>query len=366
MTSISAHAAFFNGIPAARRLFCKFLYAGRLHTKNKTRMKKNLILLNPSSGQNRAMRQKQLLEKTLQKYAVNYEMIITESENHLRKLIRKYLSKFEISNLKSISVAGGDSTFTILVNEMIQAGASIPLGIIPLGSSDDIARELGIRSLDAAISSIAAGNFQKMDVGKISDNRQFSFYFAGQANAGIGVFVNQHVAQINRKSASGQTNFGQSFFNNQTLAGIRGIYRAFKENAIPAEFTLKYNSGAGSRNSITITDHFISLLFSKIRYWSTGRLFLPKAKINDGRIHLLMIRNCGFLKILSIMIKAARGTHIDENITRYVSASRFHLSSKQPFLIQVDGDIIQDKKGYKSFYNVTIESVSKRIQVLTP
>jgi diacylglycerol kinase (ATP) len=331
-------------------------------------MKKNLILFNPSSGQNRAINHKEQLEAALVRYNVNYELIVTQSEDHLRRLVQQNLTKAKVSSIQSISTAGGDSTFTILVNEMLKTKTNVPVGIIPLGSSDDIARELNIRSIDDAVSAISAGRCQKMDVGKITDEKGFTYYFSGQANVGIGVFVNRFVAEFQKHSGSHGGEplcFFKLFFKNQTLAGIFAIYHAFQENVVPAKFTVRFtNSNEGKR--VFMDDDFVSLLFSKIRFWSTGRLFLPDAKINDGNIHLLMIKKCGFLKTLQIMLKAASGRHIDEKIVQYIAASSFQLTSEKIFMIQVDGDIIRESGEEKFFNNVTIEVLKDRIDILTP
>lgn len=362
-----------------------------MHTRNTTAMKKNLILFNPSSGQNRSINYKKQLEAALDKKNVLHELVVTESEEHLRSLVKKHLSKKNVSQWQSVSAAGGDSTFTILINEMVLAKASLPAGIIPLGSSDDIARELGIYSIDDAVSAICACRFQKMDLGKISGRpsgkttgrENFTYYFPGQANVGIGVFTNLYVARFQKKfPGQDDTNpagmaekcLSRLFKKNQTVAGILGMYQAFKKKAIPSSFTIGYKELSSSKKSskiIVIEDEFVSILFSKIRFWATGRLFLPEAKIHDGRIHLLMIRKCGFSRTLQIMLGAGRGRHIDQKEVQYVSSDKFQLTSKRSFMIQVDGDIIRKpgKENQKSkeieFTSITVEALPGRINVLT-
>ncbi|MDH4261482.1 MAG: diacylglycerol kinase family protein [Spirochaetia bacterium] len=319
-------------------------------------MKKNLILFNPSSGQSRSLNSKEYLEQILVKHNVNYELIVTESEDHLRQQIRKNLLKSKVKQLNSISTAGGDSTFTILINEMIRARVNVPVCVIPLGSSDDIAREMKMYSVEDSVTAISRGISKKMDVGKISGKNGFSYYFPGQANVGIGVFVNRYVSNFQKSS--------HVFRKNQLIAGVSGMYNAFFTKFLPIKFTISYVD-INTKKTIELFDDYISLLFSKIRFWSTGRLFLPDAKIDDGKLHLLMIRNCGFLKTLQIMLKASNGSHIDQKKVQYMASHLFHLSSKQPFMIQVDGDIITEFAAEKQFTSITIEALKNRIDIIS-
>jgi diacylglycerol kinase family enzyme len=65
-----------------------------------------------------------------------------------------------------VVVAGGDGTIHTVANAL--AGSAIPLGIIPLGTLNHFARDLGIPlGLDAAVATIAAGQARHVDVGEL-------------------------------------------------------------------------------------------------------------------------------------------------------------------------------------------------------
>jgi diacylglycerol kinase family enzyme len=66
-----------------------------------------------------------------------------------------------------VVVAGGDGTLHTVANAL--AGSAIPLGIIPLGSLNHFARDLGVPfALDAAIATIAAGHTRQVDVAELN------------------------------------------------------------------------------------------------------------------------------------------------------------------------------------------------------
>lgn len=63
-----------------------------------------------------------------------------------------------------IIAVGGDGTVNTVINGMSPGGAT--LGIIPLGTANVMARELGIRSIDDAIARIARGTTKRLAIGE--------------------------------------------------------------------------------------------------------------------------------------------------------------------------------------------------------
>lgn len=76
-------------------------------------------------------------------------------------------------------VAGGDGT---VVSQIANAMADrLPIGVIPLGTFNDMARTLDIPfSIEAACDTIAAGVTRAIDVGRVNDT-----YFVNEASIGI-------------------------------------------------------------------------------------------------------------------------------------------------------------------------------------
>lgn len=71
----------------------------------------------------------------------------------------------EVKNgVKTVIVVGNDKSFTEVIN--VAAKLDVTLGIIPVGSSNTIAKMLGVNSPDEACNIIAARIIEKMDLGK--------------------------------------------------------------------------------------------------------------------------------------------------------------------------------------------------------
>lgn len=80
-----------------------------------------------------------------------------------------------------VVVGGGDGTVNAALKGAVEAG--LPLGVLPLGTANDLARTLGIpNDLSAASAVIVAGRTQQIDVGQVNDQ-----FFVNVASMGLSV-----------------------------------------------------------------------------------------------------------------------------------------------------------------------------------
>ncbi len=70
----------------------------------------------------------------------------------------------------TIIAAGGDGTINSVINSIPQGGATI--GIIPMGTANVMARELGISSADDAVARIARGDTRMFSVGEATSSAE--------------------------------------------------------------------------------------------------------------------------------------------------------------------------------------------------
>ena len=213
-----------------------------------------------------------------------------------------------------------------MVNEVMAAPADVNFGMIAVGSSNDIAKEFGVESLEKACLALKTMRIKKIDLGGIYDGEKLVCYFLGQANIGIGVFVNQYVAELaqrNPKSAA-----------RQTLAGIKGIIRAYQDKKIPLTLAVKSEAGGAE-------GEFVSAVVSNVRFWATGKIINPKARPDDGRLDACLIRECSFLRLARISWLAGAGKHGKAKEVDFLQSPSFEISSTKPLIIQTDGEILR-------------------------
>ncbi len=124
-----------------------------------------LLLANANSRNGGAMDD---ARRALEKAGLVVTAIRTESRNELTPLIGEHGGAVDC-----IVAAGGDGTMNGVADGVIQTG--LPLGVLPMGTANDLARTLGIPTdLDAAAAVIAAGRMQRIDVGEVNEHAFFN------------------------------------------------------------------------------------------------------------------------------------------------------------------------------------------------
>lgn len=304
------------------------------------------ILYNPSAGMGRALRRKLKLEQILRHLEVRYDLIMSRSETHLRELTREHAKKYG-----TLVGAGGDSTFHIMVNEIMAAGANVNFGLIGVGSSNDITLEFGVDSLEKACRALKGGRARRIDLGCVREGGTPLRYFIGQANIGLGAFVNMRVSETALRKPW--------LAKRQTLAGVLSIRKAYRSKSIP----LPVKIDAEARRT---EGDFVAAIFSNIRFWATGKIINPEAVPDDGQLDACLIRDCSFFRLARISRLADTGRHTAAAEVEIRRAPAFEVSSEKPFEIQSDGEIIRTPDGRPTFNGVTFSIVPRALSLICP
>jgi len=302
------------------------------------------ILFNPSAGMGRALVKKNEIEERLRGYGLAYDLAVTESEEQLRTLTREQARTGRI-----LVGAGGDSTFHIMANEIMAADAAVTLGMIPVGSSNDVAREFGVSSLENACRALRNQKTKGIDIGYISEGEKPVRYFLGQANIGLGVFVNRYVAELARRKPG--------LAGHQALAGVMGVLGAYRNQLIPVHLAVESQAGR-------MEGEFTAAVISNVRYWATGKIINPNALPDDGRLDLCLIKKCSFLRLVRVSWLAGRGEPDRAKEVKILQSPSFRISSETPFAIQTDGEILGSLENPALFNRVALKIRPRALTII--
>ncbi len=305
---------------------------------------KAAVLFNPAAGKGRAIRKKQQLERLLRQHAIPYDLVITRSEDHLRQLVRENALRYH-----TLAGAGGDSTFQIMVEELVRVGARVNLGMFGLGSSNDIPREFGLDTLEKSCAALKRGRTRDVDIGEISDGQTLVKPFVGQASLGLGFWVNRYVEELSVRR--------RTLSRFQNLAGVLGVIRSYRANKIPLALTVETPSGS-------VEGKFVLAVFSNIRYWATGRLLNPRARPDDGRLDACLIDACSLLRLARLARLAQAGNHVAAAEISLLQEGVFNVSSNYPFSVQVDGEIIGGRLRPQAFLSLRFQAIPRALRIL--
>ena len=158
-------------------------------------MKKMLFVMNPYSGMRRA--NKYLADIIALFNQADYETVVhmTRGQGDAIQIVKDRAKDMDL-----IVCCGGDGTFNETVSGILSAGAQVPVGYIPAGSTNDFAYSLGLSAnIMQAAQDILDGQPVLCDVGKFGD-RYFSYV------ASFGAFTRAtYTTPQNIKNALGHT-----------------------------------------------------------------------------------------------------------------------------------------------------------------
>jgi diacylglycerol kinase (ATP) len=293
------------------------------------------VLFNPSAGQGRAKALLGRVEARLRATGLAFDIVVTGSEEELRRLAGEHGKIYA-----TVAGAGGDSTFHIIANELLASGAKARLGMIGVGSSNDIDREFGLDALDKACAALAAGRSRRIDAGRILQGGKVVRYFLGQANIGLGVLVNAYVADLARRKPR--------LARRQMAAGTVGVLRAWRSGRLPVDLAIE--TGTAS-----VRGRFVLAAFGNTRFWATGKRIVPGARPDDGLLDACLVDECSLGTLVRVAVLAGRGAHGSMKEVSLLRAPGFNVSGPVPFEVQTDGEILCGPSGPRTFDKVRFD-----------
>jgi YegS/Rv2252/BmrU family lipid kinase len=268
------------------------------------------LLVNPHSGGGRALKLLPRVESALDARRVPFRVVRTKSLAHG---VDRALTAIEAGELPV--VVSGDGMIGAIGGAMAGVG-EVPLGIIPVGRGNDLARVLGIPTdPEAAIEVVLAGHTRTIDIGE-ADGRPF----LGIASVGFDSDCNDRANRTHWIRG----NLVYAYSALRTLASWK-----------PARFTIAIG------DERTRVEGY-SVVVANNKAYGGGMFVAPDAELDDGEFDVVTIAKVGKLRYLGNLPKVFKGTHVripQVNVTR---AARLTVSASRPFAVYADGEHITD------------------------
>jgi YegS/Rv2252/BmrU family lipid kinase len=288
--------------------------------------RRHLLLVNPSAGGGRALKRLPEVERALQARGIAHRTVTTEALEHAIHEAREAASAGEIPVVMS-----GDG----LIGQIggVLADGDVPLGVVPGGRGNDLARVLGIPTeVDGAADVLGAGNVRPIDVGEVNGHR-----FLGIASCGFD-------SDANRIANEAELIRGNLVY----------LYAALRALAAwrPARFAV----------SLDGTEHEFSgysVAVANNKAYGGGMLVAPDAELDDGRLDVVMTSEVGKLRFLANLPKVFKGTHVENEEVRVLRAAEVEIRADRPFAVYADGDHLVDLPA-------TVRVLPRALGVLAP
>ncbi len=273
--------------------------------------KKFLYILNPVSG--RGIDRNTIFESLRDiTGGSQLEVFETKGKNETDR-IREKIQK---GNPDEILIGGGDGTIRMVASAL--QNSDIPLGIIPIGSANGLAKCLGINDIDDALRAVKSGESRKLDVLKIDGELCLHLSDFG-FNAGL-----------IKKFEQEETERGM-------MAYFRSSLRQFQEMK-PYTFGININGKKESKVEAKM------LVIANGDRYGTGAIINPASKIDDGKFEIIALNPDGIDEMVEISMAMFTGTLDEtENVTIY-SAEKANIINYDDADFQIDGEIIDAQK----------------------
>jgi diacylglycerol kinase (ATP) len=308
-------------------------------------MEKIAILFNPSAGKGRATQKRHSLQKCLKEEGIACDWFESRHEDDLRDLVA-----VSAQNYPTLVAAGGDTTFLIVINEMMRLGADNTLGMIGLGSCNDVVREFDMATIKKACHAIRRGHTRLIDLGAVREGKKLLRYYPGQASIGLAVLINQYVERVVKNSPR----LGKY----QTLSGLRGGWQACRSAEVPIGLDVEHENGR-------VNGEFMLAVFNNIRYYAAGRKALPAARTDDGLLDAFLIRTCSFSRLAYLALLTPPAAYAEKKEAVTLQAPKFTVSSDKPFAVQIDGEVLSQDGQPRPFRSLEFASVPKALKIIS-
>ena len=271
-------------------------------------MRRVLLVANPASR--RGARLRDTAVRALRDAGVACDVVLTERPGHGREVCLARHDGYD-----AVFALGGDGTAMEIVDAL--AGSGKPVGVLPGGTGNLIARALGIPLLmKRAVEALLHGEVRRLDLGCIDDRHRFAFA------AGVGV----DAEMIERTPRWLKRRIGIAAY---ALAAGRAILFGHP---------LKVRATVDGE---TVERTAVSVMLANFGVVLKDRITLgPEIRQDDGMLDLCVFSPTGPLDALRVVWKLLRKDFRDDRRMLYRKGRDFLIETDPPARYEADGELI--------------------------
>jgi diacylglycerol kinase family enzyme len=219
---------------------------------------------------------------------------------------------------EALAVAGGDGTISAVAG--VVAGTGIPLGILPLGTLNHFAKDLGLPlEVDAAVGIIASGRSRTVDVAELNGR-----VFVNNSSVGIYPFM------VERRNAHQQRH---------GIGKVLATLPALLDTLRGASWHRLYISAAGKRQRIRTPCVFVGNNSYEVDLKALG----TRTRLDGGELDVHVVRQQSRLGVLLLPIKIALGIVDPRRDVQTFRSAELEIVSRHrgSLRVSLDGEVVR-------------------------
>lgn len=269
--------------------------------------KKRALLIVNIAAREGGIQDVERVQKILRSGAIDARAFVFEQAPRIPTAIRRHAHEVDL-----IIIGGGDGTLNAAVEPILSAG--LPMGVLPLGTANDLARTLQIPTdVDRAAHIITSGRIKKIDLGWVNHK-----HFFNVASIGLAVKVT-HALTRPVKKRWGAMAYPLSLLN---------AYRSTRP------FGVRITCDGRTRRLKSI-----QVAIGNGRHYGGGMSIRSDATIDDHRLNLYNLQPQPIWRLLRIAPAVMKGTMEGENSIRLMDGREIRVVTDRPMPVDTDGEV---------------------------
>ncbi len=273
-------------------------------------MKKAMLIINPTSGGEKALDYKEKLENKAKEYFEYVETKITEKA----KDATAFAEEASKGNYEAVIVFGGNGTVNEVISGIAEKDYIPKLGIIPGGTGNLITKLLEIsQDIDEAIDQLDFNKTNSIDIGK-ANKSYFGYIFS----------VGSLPEAIHNVEIEDKTKYGVLAYAINTIKSV------IKDEVFNIKIETENGNYEGEASQVLV-------LLSN--YYADKKIFEEN---KDGYANILILKNASIISKISLIPDLLKGDIVENDNIEYIKAKDITISSDTKLESDIDGDQSDD------------------------
>jgi len=264
-----------------------------------------LFVINPKAGAKAKLNWETIVRNYFKDLSHHIEFYLLTGKNDAAS-IQYWIDKIKPDRIIAV---GGDGTVSSVAKILL--GSGIPMGILPAGSANGMARELEIPdTVESAMDVLLNGIVKKSDVIKINEDN----ICIHLSDLGINAQIIKYFQQVGKR---GKWGYAKVLF--------KALWRR-KRMHVTIELDDKNHE----------TDAFMVVLANASKY-GTGAVINPEGNLHDGKFEVVVVRKLAFSEFLKLFINFRR---FNPKKVEIFQTRSVHIETTRKIHFQIDGEFI--------------------------